>query len=69
MEAKVMLCRDRSPEAKALGGWFVEIKQMVMGVPLTHSTDWHRTPHGAVVAGLALAYRLGVTMPQTLDRN
>lgn len=66
---KVTLCRDRSPEAKALGGWFVEITQSVMGQTLRHSTDWHRTPHGAVVAGLALAYRLGVDVPQTLDRN
>jgi hypothetical protein len=60
MEAKVALCRDRSPEAKTLGGWFVEIRQPVLGQTLVHATDWHRTPHGAVLAGLRLAFHLGV---------
>lgn len=60
MTTDIKLCRDRSPEAAALGGWFVEIRQECMGQTLVHSTDWHRTPHGATLAGLALAYRLGV---------
>lgn len=58
------IVRDNSPEARALGGWYAEIIEQSPRGPLVHSTDWHRTRHGAVIAGLALAYRLGVEMPQ-----
>lgn len=50
------LYRDRDPEARALGGWYVEFQTPQQKA----STDYCRSPHAALLSALALAFRLGV---------
>ena len=52
------LYRDRDPEARALGGWYVELDAYVT----KYSTDYYRSPHAAMAAALELAYGLGLTV-------
>lgn len=54
--APAHLYRDRDPEAKALGGWYVQFQTPTQKA----CTDYCRSPHAALLAGLALAFRLGV---------
>jgi hypothetical protein len=58
MTTEAKLLRDRDPEARALGGWYVEFKTPTQAA----CTDYCRSPHAAMVAALALAFRLGVTL-------
>lgn len=60
--AKGRILRDTTPEAKALGGWYAEIVEQSPRGELVHSTDYKRTHEGAMIAGLGLAFRLGLTL-------
>jgi len=58
--ATIKMLRERTPEALALGGWFVRIEYPTPRGTASVETDFCRSRHGAVIAGLGLAFRLGI---------
>lgn len=58
MTATAKLYRDRSPEACALGGWYVILN--ASGELVT--TDFYRSARSAMAAALALAGILGLQL-------
>ena len=59
--AHAHLLRDRSPEGRALGGWYVEMQTALRGYERV-STDYCRSANAAMAAARTLALRLGVQM-------
>lgn len=57
-DVKAKLLRDRSPEARALGGWYVEMDTPLRGYEHL-STDWCRSATQAMSEARRLALALG----------